>query len=424
MSAPMVAPWQKTPKQLFNHFQVDPRNGLTQEQVDEQRAVYGYNEIPEQEKTSIWKLILQQFEDLFVLILLGAAFISFILALTEDEEDRLTAFVEPAVILIILICNATVGVLQETKAESAIEKLKESEAHDATVIRQGQTLTVAAAELVPGDIILVTEGDKIPADCRVVEIKTSMLLAEEPALTGESEPAVKQIEALKDESISNGDKVNCLFSGALCVKGRCLAVVIYTGKDTELGKIATDLEDDEDDDNKTPLQRKLDEFGEQLSKVISVICILVWLINIGHFNDPIHGGSYIKGAIYYFKIAVALAVAAIPEGLPAVVTTCLAIGAQKMAQHGALVRNLPSVETLGCTGCICSDKTGMFFSFIFNFIFNFILFYLICHFLSFLCSPSSSPPHFLYPPHSILLDIQTIIARTIILITKIIHFIF
>lgn len=352
-------PWSLSARSVLDHYGFkDTSRGLTAEQVVDQREKHGRNELPTSEGTSLFMLILKQFEDKLVIILLCAAVVSFFLALLEEGEDRMTAFVEPAVILIILICNATVGVVQETNAENAIERLKESEASNALVIRQGVQTPVEAIDLVPGDLIVVTDGDKVPADARIVDITSTALMVEETALTGESDAVSKSTDIVKVPSALNQDKKNMIFAGSLLVRGRCLAVVTTTGASTELGVIASGLVTNEnDEEEKTPLQRKLDDFGDQLSQYISIICILVWLINIGHFTDPAHG-SILKGAIYYFKIAVALAVAAIPEGLPAVVTTCLAIGTQKMAKNGAIVRSLPSVETLGCTTVICSDKTG------------------------------------------------------------------
>jgi len=346
--------WAEEVASVLGFFRVNERSGLTEDQVQANRRLYGRNELPPPPSTSLFKLVIEQFSDLLVLILLGAAVISFVLALFEDAEDRMTAFVEPAVILTILIANAIVGVVQETNAEKAIEKLKESEARDANVIRDGHTSTIHSSELVPGDIIVLHVGDKVPADSRIIHLASPTLLVDESMLTGESEAANKHTNAITKPNAVNQDKRNILFSGTLVVRGKCLAVVCGTGPNTEIGAIAEDLSKEQE---KTPLQQKLDEFGEQLSKVIAVICIVVWLMNIGHFTDPDHG-SAIKGAIYYFKIAVALAVAAIPEGLPAVVTTCLALGTMKMARKNAIVRSLPSVETLGCTTVICSDKTG------------------------------------------------------------------
>jgi Ca2+ transporting ATPase len=357
------APWASDLKSVQAHLGTKTlKAGLSSDQVEANRARFGSNVIPPGKGTSLLALILEQFKDTLVLILLGAAVISFILALFEEGQDRLTAFVEPAVILIILGANATVGVIQETNAEKAIEKLKESEASEAVVIRDGKTSSVHPSDLVPGDVIVVADGDKVPADARVFQLISAVLSVDEASLTGEAEAVMKSVEPVKRADVPVQKKVNMVFSGTLVVRGKALAIVTATGSQTELGIIASSLGDKEGDDeddeaSKTPLQKKLDRFGEQLSKVITVLCIIVWLINIGHFTDPVHG-SVFRGAIYYFKIAVALAVAAIPEGLPAVVTTCLALGTFKMAKNGAIVRSLPSVETLGCTTVICSDKTG------------------------------------------------------------------
>ncbi|CAL8089225.1 unnamed protein product [Calicophoron daubneyi] len=354
----METAFAKEVNEVLAHFNVDADSGLSDDQVKKSQEKYGPNEMPAEEAKPLWQLVLEQFDDLLVKILLLAAVISFVLALFEDEEESISAFVEPFVILLILVANAVIGVWQERNAESAIEALKEYESEVAKVFRKSHfgVQRIKARELVPGDIVEVSVGDKVPADMRIIQIMSTTLRVDQSILTGESVSVIKFTEAVPDLRAVNQDKKNMLFSGTNIASGKAVGVVVGTGLATEIGKIRNQMMDTEQD--KTPLQQKLDEFGQQLSKVISIICIAVWAINIGHFNDPAHGGSWIRGAIYYFKIAVALAVAAIPEGLPAVITTCLALGTRRMAAKNAIVRSLPSVETLGCTSVICSDKTG------------------------------------------------------------------
>lgn len=209
--------------------------------------------------------------------------------------------------------------------------------------------------MVPGDIISAAVGDRIPADCRLISIQSNSFAIDQAILTGESESVAKDVASIKDSQAVKQDQTNILFSGTTVVVGHAMAVVVLTGASTAIGGIHESITSQISEP--TPLKQKLNDFGDMLAKVITVICVLVWLINIEHFNDPSHGG-WAKGAIYYLKIAVSLGVAAIPEGLAVVITTCLALGTRKMAAKNAVVRSLPSVETLGSCSVICSDKTG------------------------------------------------------------------
>src|SRR5438034_1133399 len=255
----------------------------------------------------------------------------------------------------ILDLNAIVGVSQESSAEKAIAALQEYSANEAKVIRDGRMQRVKAEELVPGDLVSVAVGDRIPADCRLLSIQSNSFRVDQAILTGESESVAKDTKKIKDKRAVKQDQTNMLFSGTTVVTGHAIAIVVLTGAATAIGDIHDSITAQISEP--TPLKQKLNDFGDLLARVITVICVLVWIINIEHFSDPSHG-SWTKGAIYYLKIAVSLGVAAIPEGLAVVITTCLALGTRKMASKNAVVRSLPSVETLGSCSVILSDKTG------------------------------------------------------------------
>ncbi|CAZ86477.1 unnamed protein product [Tuber melanosporum] len=346
--------YARTAEDTLNFFNVDERTGLDDQRVKAAILRYGRNALPEEPPTPLWQLVLEQFKDQLVIILLASAAVSFVLAFLE-EGTSLTAFVDPAVILTILILNAVVGVSQESSAEKAIAALQEYSANEAKVVRNGHVSRIRAEELVPGDIVDVAVGDRIPADCRVIAIMSNTFRVDQAILTGESESVSKDTRPVKDSMAVKQDQINMLFSGTAVTVGHARAVVVLTGNSTAIGDIHTSITSQISEP--TPLKQKLNDFGDVLAKVISVICVIVWLINIGNFSDESHGG-WLKGAIYYLKIAVSLGVAAIPEGLAVVITTCLALGTRKMAAKNAVVRSLPSVETLGSCSVICSDKTG------------------------------------------------------------------
>lgn len=364
--------WARSPEDVVAHHGSSADAGLTLEAVESQRGRYGFNELKKPEPQSMWALILEQFDDTLVKILLLAAGVSFVLAFFEgDGEEGIRAFIEPAVIILILVLNAAVGVWQESNAENALEALKEMSAETARVWREGHMYSeLPARELVPGDIIELHAGDRVPADCRLIRLKTAVLRVEQATLTGESVAVSKTPSAISPPQCELQSKEGMLFAGTGIASGSAMAIVNSIGMATEIGKIQEQIQAAEHADNDTPLKRKLDEFGEALAKAILWVCVLVWLINVHHFvgfrerfspsgfPDPRTITFSPYKATFYFKVAVALAVAAIPEGLPAVITTCLALGTRKMAKRNAIVRRLPSVETLGCTTVICSDKTG------------------------------------------------------------------
>ncbi|KAK4761956.1 hypothetical protein SAY87_029840 [Trapa incisa] len=360
--------WAREIEECVKRYDTSRSTGLSSEDAGRRQRVYGLNELEKHEGPSIWNLILEQFNDTLVRILLVAALISFVLAWYDGDEGgemEITAFVEPLVIFLILIVNAIVGVWQESNAEKALEALKEIQSEQATVIRDGKKIpNLPAKELVPGDIIELKVGDKVPADMRVVELISSTLRLEQGSLTGESEAVNKTTKAVDEDADIQGKKC-MLFAGTTVVNGNCLGLVTQTGMETEIGKVHMQIHVASQSEEDTPLKKKLNEFGEVLTMIIGAICGLVWLINVKYFLSweyvdgwPRNFKFSFEKCTYYFEIAVALAVAAIPEGLPAVITTCLALGTRKMVQKNALVRKLPSVETLGCTTVICSDKTG------------------------------------------------------------------
>merc|ERR1712142_1384238 len=262
--------YQKTWEECTGYFRVDEEGGLSPSQVEEYKKKYGPNELPVEAGKTIFELILEQFDDLLVKILLLAAIISFVLAFFEDD-DSITAFVEPFVILLILIANAVVGVWQERNAESAIEALKEYEPEMGKVVRSDKdgVQKVKARKIVPGDVVEISVGDKIPADMRLFNILSTTLRIDQSILTGESVSVIKHTDAVPDRRAVNQDKKNILFSGTNVAAGKARGVVIGIGLCTEIGKIRTEMVETEAE--KTPLQQKLDEFGQQLSKMISVV---------------------------------------------------------------------------------------------------------------------------------------------------------
>lgn len=309
-------------------------SGITEDEAGIRLQRVGPNELIEKKRKTAVRMLLDQFRDFMILVLIAAAVVS---GLIGEVSDTIA-------IVVIVLLNAVLGFSQEYRAEKAMAALKKMAAAHATVIRGNEHHAVPASSLVPGDIVVLEAGNIIPADLRVIEAKS--LTVEEAALTGESVPVEKNAAPIGREQLAIGDRLNMLYKGTFITYGRGLGLVTETGMNTELGKIATMLQ--QEDEGKTPLQKRLALFGKKLAYAVLAICIVVFIAGLLREEDPVQ----------MFLVAISLAVAAIPEALPAVVTIALALGARKMVRRNALVRRLPAVETLGSVTYICTDKTG------------------------------------------------------------------
>lgn len=319
----------------------DPLSGLSSSYADSMLAVYGSNKLIEKKKRTTLQRFLEQFKDVMILILIAAAVVSFVIACTEGNPKE---FFEPLLILLIVIINAIMGVIQESKAEKALDALKNLSSPHARVIRDGKETVIDAGLLVPGDIIRLEAGDFIPADARL--IRSVSLKCEESALTGESVPSEKNADFVAAANAPLGDRSNMVFSGCSITYGTATAIVTATGMNTEMGKIANLL--DSEPNTQTPLQQKLSQLGKYLGILALAACAVIFAVGLAN-GIP---------ALEIFMTSVSLAVSAIPEGLPAIVTIVLSIGVQRMVKRNAIIRSLPAVETLGSASIICSDKTG------------------------------------------------------------------
>uniref|UniRef100_UPI002630D608 cation-translocating P-type ATPase n=1 Tax=Clostridium sp. TaxID=1506 RepID=UPI002630D608 len=325
--------FSKTYEEVLKDFNVS-KSGLTDNQISENLKKYGYNELTEKKKQTIWEVFFGQFKDLLVIILIIAALISMA---TGDAESTI-------VIIAVIVLNSILGTVQHFKAEQSLDSLKALSSPNAKVYRDGEKIEITSKEVVPGDILILEAGDMVAADGRIIE--NFSLQINESSLTGESESVNKLIEAIENEEIALGDQKNMVFSGSLVTYGRALVVITSTGMDTEIGKIAHLME--ETQEKQTPLQVSLDEFSKKLAIGIMVICVLVFGLSLYRGITPLNS----------LMFAVALAVAAIPEALGSIVTIVLALGTQKMAKENAIVKKLRAVEGLGSVSVICSDKTG------------------------------------------------------------------
>lgn len=333
--------YTKQKAEVLKALATDETQGLSPEAVQSLQEQFGANKLSEKKKKTTFERFAGQFKDAMILILIAAAIVSFVIACVEGNPKE---FFEPALIILIVVLNAIMGVMQESKAEKALDALKNMSAPHARVIRSGKEEVIDASELVPGDIIKLEAGDFIPADARLLH--SVSLKSEESALTGESVPSEKDADAAIPDNAPLGDRANMIFSGCSVTYGTATAVVTATGMDTQMGKIANLLEGE--NNAQTPLQQKLAQLGKYLGVLAIIACAVIFVVGLVNNISPIE----------IFMIAVSLAVSAIPEGLPAIVTIVLSIGVQRMVKRNALIRRLPAVETLGSASVICSDKTG------------------------------------------------------------------
>ena len=333
--------YTKQKAEVLKALATDETQGLSPEAVKSLQEKFGANKLSEKKKKTTLERFAGQFKDAMILILIAAAVVSFVIACIEGNPKE---FFEPALIILIVVLNAIMGVMQECKAEKALDALKNMSAPHARVIRNGKEEVIDASELVPGDIIKLEAGDFIPADARLLH--SVSLKSEESALTGESVPSEKDADAEIPDNAPLGDRANMIFSGCSVTYGTATAVVTSTGMDTQMGKIANLLEGE--NNAQTPLQQKLAQLGKYLGVLAIIACAVIFVVGLINNIPPIE----------IFMIAVSLAVSAIPEGLPAIVTIVLSIGVQRMVKRNALIRRLPAVETLGSASVICSDKTG------------------------------------------------------------------
>lgn len=329
----------KSVKDVESNLKTNVNDGLKNEEVINRQEQYGFNALREGKKKSIIVKFLEEFKDFMIIVLIIAAIISGIIGVINGE-----GLTDTIIIMVVIIANAIIGVMQENKAEKSLEALQKLSAHTAKVIRDGKQVVLPAKELVPGDIVVLDTGDYVPADLRIIEAVN--LKTQESALTGESVPVEKISDVIEEKEIGIADRVNMAFSSSLVTYGRGKGIVVETGMNTEVGKIAQIISDTKKEE--TPLAQKLNKLGKILGIVALVICAVIFLIGIIYGKEPLD----------MFMTAVSLAVAAIPEGLAAVSTIVLAIGVQRMVKKHAIVKKLPAVETLGCTTVICSDKTG------------------------------------------------------------------